>query len=70
MAIGPLTLVSFIRFYLHIAYLAGIVFVTHYILATMVLMLGVATNKHCALVPWFVSQVLIQKKTILIPNQS
>jgi len=48
-----------LRFYLHIAYLAGIVFVTHYILATMVLMLGVATNKHCALVPWFVSQFVL-----------
>ena len=42
---------------MHIAYLASIVFVTHYILATMTLMLGVATNKHMALVPWFISQV-------------
>lgn len=48
-----------LRVYLHIAYLASIVFVTHYILATMTLMLGVATNKHLALVPWFVSQFVL-----------
>merc|ERR1719495_2037059 len=48
-----------IRLYLHIAYLAGIVFMTHYVLATMTLMLGVATNKHFALVPWFISQFVL-----------
>jgi len=48
-----------IRLYLHLTYLAGIVLMTHYVLATMTLMLGVATNKHYALIPWFISQFVL-----------
>jgi len=60
MVVSPsLVTAETIRLYLHIAYLAGIVFITHYVLATMTLMLGVATNKHFALVPWFISQFVL-----------
>merc|ERR1712142_599723 len=47
------------RFALHITYLSSIVLMTHYLVTTMILMLGVATNKHLALIPKMIVQFLV-----------
>ena len=47
------------KFLLHVSYLATIVLSTHYIMASMIMMLGVATNKHLALIPWLIIQFVV-----------